>query len=165
MHEFKEQMTAVNPHPLANPFNTRRFGNFNVNKALHGGYIKTAVNPKNLIVPQSTYSYEDVVNYQKRLTVPNQHDIPLIIQQQYYNKDWGQTESIASILNRLDNGQYCKNMKFADPNLSQRDIEYWKHANEESKRLEAQMTDDQKNLLTQLNNGEFFKLSRLELEA
>ena len=51
LFKFKEKMTALNPHPLANPFNTQRFGNFNVNKALYGGYIKTVSNPKKLTVP------------------------------------------------------------------------------------------------------------------
>jgi hypothetical protein len=58
-------MTATNPHPLANPYNTRRFGNFNIDKALYGGYINKTSNPSQLTVPQSKYSYEDILNYQK----------------------------------------------------------------------------------------------------
>lgn len=61
-----------------------------------------------------------------------------------YNKDWERTENIADILNNLNSGN---NLKFFDSNLSKLDIEYWNHANKESKRLEDNMTDAQKELL------------------
>ena len=138
-------MTATNPHPLANPYNTRRFGNFNIDKALYGGYINKTSNPSQLTVPQSKYSYEDALNYQKQLTPPNQLDIPLKHQNIGYNKDWERTENITDILNNLNSNSAH-------------------HANEESKRLEDNMTDSQKELLDQLNSGKLMKLSKLELE-
>lgn len=199
-------MTATNPHPLANPYNTRRYCNFNVNKALNNSYIKFSKNPNMLSVPQSQYSYEDIINYQKSLTVPYQDDLPngdttggmgflnnslfrcadgsiintntkKIIhdpnspykqngywtnpnEQMAHKSDatWEDTPSIASILNNVDKYDNY------DPNLSQYDMQYWEHANKESKKLEQTMTHDQKQMMDQLNNGEFFKLSKLVLE-
>jgi hypothetical protein len=60
-----------------------------------------------------------------------------------YNKDWERTESIADILNNFNSNS----AQYYNPNLSKLDIEYWNHANEESKRLEDNMTDAQKELL------------------
>ena len=156
-------MTANNPHPLANPYNTCRFGNFNIDRAVYGGYLSKTKHPQQLTVPQSKWSYDDIQNYQKSLTVPNQLDIPMM-HKSSYNRDWEQTESIASILNKLDSGYYGQNMEYADPNLSEQDIKYWQHANSESKKLKQSMNDDQKQLLKQVDSGEFFRLSRLELE-
>lgn len=45
-------MTARTPYPEANPFNERRFGNYNVNKAAAGCYIShTGKQAKSLTVP------------------------------------------------------------------------------------------------------------------
>lgn len=74
--------------------------------------------------------------------------------------EWGKTESITSLMAQYDaaGGNY-------DPNLSPESINYWNRAREESKKLEQNMTDDQKKLMADLNSEQFFPLSRLKEEA
>lgn len=74
-------------------------------------------------------------------------------------KDWEKTQTIESILRQYDacGGNY-------DPNLSPESINYWRRAKEESKKLEQNMTDEQKKLLAALNNEQFFPMSKLEEE-
>ena len=66
-------MTATCPHPLANPFNTQRFTNFNVVDACAGRYSKTGAA---YAVPDSRLTYNDAIAMQANLHVPNQN-IPL----------------------------------------------------------------------------------------
>lgn len=201
-------MTATNPHPLANPYNTRRFGNFNIDRAVQKSYINTSRNPKTLGVPQSTMSYDEIIERQRSLTVPYQDDLPdgdttggmgfigntslfrlgdsSIIdlktckivydpnekfkKQGYWrdpneqskqntknNNDWEMTPSIEQLIQTIDKSD----QQICDPNLSEYDIKYWQKVKEESKKLEQSLTDEQKQLLTKLNNGEIFPLSRL----
>ena len=70
--------------------------------------------------------------------------------------DWGKTPSIDSIIDNIDNGK-----PIDDPNLSPESIRYWKMAREESKKLEQNLTDEQKQLLDDLNSGKLFPLSKL----
>jgi len=74
--------------------------------------------------------------------------------------EWGKTESITSLMAQYDaaGGNY-------DPNLSPESINYWKRAKEESKKLEQNMSDEQKKLLAALDSEQFFPLSRLEEET
>ena len=44
--------------------------------------------------------------------------------------------------------------------MSKKDIEYWKHAEEETKKLEANMSDEQKDMLANLDK--LFPMSKLE---
>lgn len=44
--------------------------------------------------------------------------------------------------------------------MSKKDIEYWKHAEEESKKLKASMTPEQKDMLANLDK--LFPMSKLE---
>lgn len=44
--------------------------------------------------------------------------------------------------------------------MSKKDIEYWKHAEEETKKLEANMSDEQKKMLADLDK--LFPQSKLE---
>ena len=72
------------------------------------------------------------------------------------SNEWSPTETIESMLKRIGNdGTY------EDPNLSPESIRYWKIAQEESKKLEQNMTDEQKKLLDALNSGNLFPLSKL----
>ena len=71
-------MTADNIYPEANSFNTRRFGNFNINKAVQGGYISyTGKNAKYLQVPNQDQPMYGTPEYDKKyaklreLTVPD----------------------------------------------------------------------------------------------
>lgn len=72
-------------------------------------------------------------------------------------KEWGRTESIESLMDRVikHDGTYY------DPNLSPESIKYWQKANEESKKLEQNLTDEQKSLLADLHDGKMFPLSKL----
>lgn len=72
------------------------------------------------------------------------------------DKEWGKTETIESMLNRID-----KDGTYQDPNLSPESIRYWKKAREESKKLEQNLTDEQKQLLAMLNSGQMFPLTKL----
>ncbi len=66
-------MTAACPHPLANPFNTQRFTNFSIVDACAGRYAKTGAVYG---VPDSQFTYNDVIAMQASLHVPNQN-VPL----------------------------------------------------------------------------------------
>lgn len=50
--------------------------------------------------------------------------------------------------------------KPAENGMSKKDIEYWKHAEEETKKLEANMSDEQKKMLADLDK--LFPMSKLE---
>lgn len=73
------------------------------------------------------------------------------------DKEWGKTETIESMLNNLGKPTDMNN----DPNLSPESIRYWNKAKEESKKLEQNLTDEQKQLLDDLNAGKMFRLSKL----
>lgn len=66
-------MTATCPHPLANPFNTQRFTNFNVVDACAGHYSKVG---QAYSVPDSRLTYNDAIAMQASLHTPNQN-VPL----------------------------------------------------------------------------------------
>lgn len=76
-----------------------------------------------------------------------------------YDAEWHRNETIESLLADYDsrNGNY-------DPNLSPESIRYWKLAQEESKKLEQNMTDEQKKLMQELKSEKFFPMTRLEDE-
>ena len=50
---------------------------------------------------------------------------------------------------------------YYDPNLDSKSIEYWKRADEESKKLEQNLTDEQKQLLCDLHAGKMFPMPKL----
>ena len=72
-------------------------------------------------------------------------------------KEWGPTETIESMLNNIGKPTDMNN----DPNLSPESIRYWKKAEEESKKMEQNLTDEQKSLLADLQSGKLCTLSRL----
>ena len=199
-------MTATNPHPFANPLNRQRYAAYE--KTCLKPYIHPCSDPSKLSVPQSSMTYEQIVEQQKSLTVPDSasnstsnnayafgflgnsslfmlHDGSVIDLKTHKivldpnvkfkaagywnnpNKDisrhseveWGKTPSIESLL--ADCGSYNGNY---DPNLSPESIKYWKLAKEESKKLEQNMTDEQKKLLKDLESEQFFPMSKLKLE-
>ena len=78
---------------------------------------------------------------------------------QRYEAEWHKTETIESLLAQYDasGGNY-------DPNLSTESIRYWKKAQEESKQLEQNMTDEQKKLMQELDSEQFFPMTRLKDE-
>lgn len=73
------------------------------------------------------------------------------------SNEWGKTETIESLLNNIGKPTDMNN----DPNLSPESIKYWRKAREESQKLEQNLTDEQKDLLTSLNSGQLFPLSKL----
>ena len=50
---------------------------------------------------------------------------------------------------------------YNDPNLDPASIAYWQRADEESKKLEQNLTDEQKKLIDQLQSGKLFPLAKL----
>ena len=78
-------------------------------------------------------------------------------EKQHLDVEWGPTETIESMLNRVTkpDGTYY------DPNLDPKSIEYWKRADEESKKLEQNLTDEQKQLLADLHAGKMFPTTKL----
>ena len=82
---------------------------------------------------------------------------PNSIMQKQSDKEWEKTETIESLLSNIGKPIDMNN----DPNLSPESIKYWKKAQEESKKLEQNLTDDQKNLLDALNSGKMFPLVKL----
>lgn len=74
--------------------------------------------------------------------------------------DWGKVESLDEILAQATS----PNSGFSDPNLSPESIRYWQKAEEESKKLVQNLTDEQKGLLADLQAGKMFPLSKLEDE-
>lgn len=68
-------MTPLNPSPLANPFSERIYGNFNINKALRGGYFSTIKrgHGRHLRVPnQDIGPFDPNARCQNDLHTPNQ---------------------------------------------------------------------------------------------
>lgn len=76
------------------------------------------------------------------------------------SNEWGRPETIESMLAKIG----TEDEKYLDPNLDPKSIRYWKKANEESKKLEQNLTDEQKQLLDDLHSGKMFPLSKLEDE-
>lgn len=71
-------------------------------------------------------------------------------------KEWHDSQTIESMLANVGKPQPVD-----DPNLSPESIAYWKKANEESKKLKQNLTDEQKTLLDDLHSGKLFPLSKL----
>ena len=61
-------MTATNPHPLANPLNRQRYAAYE--KSVPKQHITHMGDPSKLEVPQSSMTYEQIVEQQHTLTVP-----------------------------------------------------------------------------------------------
>lgn len=199
-------MTATNPHPLANPLNRQKYVAYEMSMPVKP--MSHYNDPSKLEVPQSSMSYEQVMEQQRSLTVSysalddiganacqfgflgnsslfmlhdgsvldlKTHKIVLDPNVKFkaagywnnpnkdvtkqYDAEWHKTPTIESLLANYDasNGNY-------DPNLSPESIKYWKRAQEESKKLEQNMTDEQKKLMKDLESEEFFPMSRLKEE-
>lgn len=146
-------MTATNPHPLANPFNTLKYCNFNVNSAIDKRYINLSHNPKTLTVPQSQYSYEDVLNMQKQLTVPYQDDLP-------DGDTTGRMGFLNDSLFRCADGSvinmHTKKIVY-DPNSKCKQNGYWTDPNDTIKRSSDSTWETTPSIESILNNADKFK--------
>lgn len=94
-----------------------------------------------------------------------QQQSPQLPQQQMSMKDFLQIEMTRYANGNMDwNNKdiYRLPTKPTENGMSQKDIAYWKHAEEESKKLEANMSDEQKQMLANLNN--LFPQSKLEID-
>ena len=88
---------------------------------------------------------------------------PNVPQQQMSMKDF-----LIAEMSRYSSGQmdwrdediYQLPRKPTENGMSKKDIEYWKHAEEETKKLEAKMTPEQKDMLANLDK--LFPMSKLE---
>lgn len=138
-----------NPNPLANPFNTRIYGNYSLNSCspLH---VNKLFNPKNKNLPDPIQPEFE----QNELHTPTQ-DIPFslndfqnIADQYSSNKTWNDSEIYS-----LD----------SNPNvLSKKDIEYWQNAEIKTNELSMNMSDEQKQMMNDLVN--MFPKSKFEDE-
>lgn len=138
-----------NPDPLANPFNTRIYGNYSLNpySPLH---VNKLFNSKNKNLPDPIQSEFE----QNELHTPTQ-DIPFslndfqnIVDQYSSNKTWNDSEIYS-----LDSNS---NM------LSEKDIEYWQNAEIKTNELSNNMSEEQKQMMAEINK--MFPPSKFELE-
>lgn len=78
----------------------------------------------------------------------------------YDRSSWGQTESIESLLGLVGNDGKVKPQK----QTAKQQDEYFNKADAESEKLIQSLTDEQKQLLADLENGKFFRPSHLKEE-
>lgn len=138
-----------NPNPLANPFNTRIYGNYSLNPCspLH---LSKMFNPTNKNLPDPVQPAVE----QNELHTPTQ-DIPFslnalqgIVDQYSADKTWNDSE-IYSLHSNSNT-------------LSKKDIEYWQNAEIKTNELSMNMSDEQKQMLSNLEN--MFPKSKFEDE-
>lgn len=141
---------SYNPNPLANPFNTRL------------GPANYTLNPNGIGNPFCKMTFSKKTDLPKPVMLGQQQG-PELPQQQISMKDFLQIE-----MSRYANGAmdwknseiYKLPSKPTEVGMSQKDIAYWKHAEEESKKLEANMSDEQKEMLADISK--LFPPSKLE---
>lgn len=138
-----------NPDPLANPFNTRIYGNYSLNPC-SPLYVNKLFNSKNKNLPDPIQPEFE----QNELHTPTQ-DIPFslndfqnIADQYSSNKTWNDSEIYS-----LDSNS---NM------LSKKDIEYWQNAEIKTNELSNNMSEKQKQMMAEINK--MFPPSKFELE-
>lgn len=128
-------MTATNPNPLANPLNDRPIGNINWHKMNSNGYFKS--NP-NAELPDSSFSYEDWLEQQNNLHVPNQ-ELPINnLDMRSYGKTWDDKEIYSLKSVQMPNS------------LTLQELERQKKLKELDAKLSAEMTDEQKQMLNDI---------------
>ena len=140
-------MTATNPHPLANPLTDRPIGNVNWGRLAAGGGFRrlTPAQAAKTGLPDSTFSYQDYLDQQAALQVPNQDpagNAGLLFNSldlRGYGKVWDDKEIMT-----LQPSQ--------DAQMSEQDRAYQLKSAEENARLSAEMTDFQKSLLSDIED-------------
>lgn len=184
-------MTATCPHPLANPFNTQRFTNFRIVDACAGSYSKIS---KSVDLPDSTVTYEQLMDYQKNLHVPDALT---------YNGNGTDVDddkitcpdgTILSFKDHKIIGKVSRDGSLdftsgvpgttawsADKTfdwstlslleqpensleLTKADLEYWEYADMMSKKLSADMSMEQVMLLAELSGHGFFDTKLVEVD-
>lgn len=141
---------TYNPNPLANPFNTRL------------GPSNYTLNPNGIGNPFCKMTFSKKTDLPKPVMLGQQQG-PSLPQQQMSMKDFLMAE-----MSRYSSGQmewrnediYRMPTSPKENGMSKKDIEYWKHAEEETKKLEANMSDEQKKMLADLDK--LFPQSKLE---
>lgn len=139
-------MTAGNLHPLANPFNTRRFGNFNISKMSSGSYYKSCKDPTKLHVPNSS-SQQNVQQQQQRRPSPFN-----MLDAREYCGEWGKVPAVEEIIEEVS---------YHD-GLSKSEREYQEFVKKKDAELFAAMSDEQRRLLMQLDSGQIMQMCKLE---
>ena len=140
-------MTATNPHPLANPLTDRPIGNVNWSRLATGGGFKrlTPAQAAKTGVPDSTFSYQNYLDQQAALQVPNQDldgnaGLPFnSLDLRSYGKVW-------------DDREIMTLRPQQDMQMSEQDRAYQLKSAEENARLSAEMTDFQKSLLSDIKD-------------
>lgn len=140
-----------NPDPLANPFNTRL------------GPSNYTLNPNGMGNPFCKMTFSKKTDLPKPVMLGDRQQNLQVPQQQMSMKDFLQIEMSRYTNGRMDWNDrdiYRMPTKPAENEMTQKDIAYWKHAEEESKKLEANMSDEQKQMLVDLDKT--FPMSMLE---
>lgn len=141
---------TYNPDPLANPFNTRL------------GPSNYTLNPNGVGNPFCKMTFSKKTELPKPVMLGQQQSLQLP-QQQISMKDFLQIEMSRYANGRMDwknEDIYRMPTSPKENGMTKKDIEYWKHAEEESKKLEANMSDEQKEMLADLDK--IFPPSKLE---
>ena len=131
-------MTFGNPDPLSNPFNTEV-------RRLMAGYFKRG-NPSELTVPQTGLTYDQIMEQQRTLTVPDTA-VPyrLAIDMTRYSGEWGRPA--------------------ADPTSLFRQVEAEREEAAMRAKLDRElldnMSDEQRRLMAEFNSGAVMPISRL----
>lgn len=131
-------MTFGNPDPLSNPFNTEV-------RRLMAGYFKRG-NPSELTVPQTGLTYDQIMEQQRTLTVPDTA-VPyrLAVDMTRYSGEWGRPAADPTSLFRQAEAEREEAAMRA-----KRDRE-----------LLDNMSDEQRRLMAEFNSGAVMPISRL----
>ena len=139
-----------NPHPLANPFNTRIGpANYSLNsysdQCLRAGFnSKTKELPRPIMLGENPRNDCSVPNSSMPLRLA---DIQAILNTYSANQTWNNNEIYS-----LSQQSVQK--------LTKQDIEYWNKAKEESEKMLNNLSQKQKEMLAELSN--MFPASKLE---
>lgn len=144
-----------NPNPLANPFNTRLGpSNYSLNPAGQS-YSGNKFNSSCKDLPDPTMLGQNAND----LHVPDAIERPMsladiqgVLDSYAANKTWNDRDIYTLNSNSLDNNN----------GLSRKDIDYWNDANAKSKELSDNMSDEQKQMMAEINN--MFPPSKFEDE-
>ena len=151
-------MTATNPHPLANPFNTR-LGPSNYSLDPRGqSYIGNAFNSSRKDLPDPTPAGQ--INFND-LHVPDTTPIS-----RHPLADWNQLVQDYSRNHVWDDSEIYSlnstNKSRIDQGLSRNDIEYWDMVKRESDRLLSSMSPEQQQMLANMEKSDLFKTNFID---
>ena len=146
---------SFNPHPLANPFNTRLGpSNWCLNPAGDSYRPNVFRCDPNASLPEAAPLQQSQELHVPDTTPPMSfRQMQTLIDQYSRDKTWDDRDTYSDMLpNSLGMSQ----------GLSRKDVEYWNKANVESAKLSANMSDEQKKLMNDLSASGFFDSKLIE---